>query len=76
MLFPVIAWYDIIGVPLYAEKGMLLFPVIAWYDIITYHYQAYIRQLLFPVIAWYDIIFYCEHPNHECCCSRLSLGMI
>ena len=34
MLFPVIAWYDIIQDELAFVMGVLLFPVIAWYDII------------------------------------------
>ena len=56
LLFPVIAWYDIIiGVD---SKGLslLLFPVIAWYDIIASIAAFKELELLFPVIAWYDII--------------------
>ena len=34
LLFPVIAWYDIILGFVSIEAGALLFPVIAWYDII------------------------------------------
>ena len=34
LLFPVIAWYDIIDGKVYDYYAMLLFPVIAWYDII------------------------------------------
>ena len=34
MLFPVIAWYDIIKRFTRIVKTELLFPVIAWYDII------------------------------------------
>ena len=35
LLFPVIAWYDIISDTLPFYPLPLLFPVIAWYDIIT-----------------------------------------
>ena len=35
LLFPVIAWYDIIIRFDIAHELGLLFPVIAWYDIIT-----------------------------------------
>ena len=34
LLFPVIAWYDIIVVVGFFDIHALLFPVIAWYDII------------------------------------------
>ena len=34
LLFPVIAWYDIIPGARSSKRGKLLFPVIAWYDII------------------------------------------
>ena len=34
LLFPVIAWYDIIGGTRSTKEDGLLFPVIAWYDII------------------------------------------
>ena len=34
LLFPVIAWYDIINEETIWAFKMLLFPVIAWYDII------------------------------------------
>ena len=34
LLFPVIAWYDIISLTGYIMERKLLFPVIAWYDII------------------------------------------
>ena len=34
LLFPVIAWYDIITLIAYKIAQSLLFPVIAWYDII------------------------------------------
>ena len=34
LLFPVIAWYDIIDFRIQPQKSALLFPVIAWYDII------------------------------------------
>ena len=33
MLFPVIAWYDIIRKLKTVTSEQLLFPVIAWYDI-------------------------------------------
>ena len=33
-MFPVIAWYDIIGYAQLTPDDQLLFPVIAWYDII------------------------------------------
>ena len=33
LLFPVIAWYDIIGGHIFVDTPLLLFPVIAWYDI-------------------------------------------
>ena len=36
LLFPVIAWYDIILLPRSQLLYGLLFPVIAWYDIIDY----------------------------------------
>ena len=36
LLFPVIAWYDIINNTMDKVSGLLLFPVIAWYDIIDY----------------------------------------
>ena len=35
LLFPVIAWYDIISAIQKACGDKLLFPVIAWYDIIS-----------------------------------------
>ena len=35
LLFPVIAWYDIINQFLFIQSVALLFPVIAWYDIIN-----------------------------------------
>ena len=34
LLFPVIAWYDIIQKYGLVQRVLLLFPVIAWYDII------------------------------------------
>ena len=34
LLFPVIAWYDIMGYSIGEQLERLLFPVIAWYDII------------------------------------------
>ena len=34
LLFPVIAWYDIIVWQMLLAAALLLFPVIAWYDII------------------------------------------
>ena len=76
LLFPVIAWYDIIhGYELNALVW-LLFPVIAWYDIINKEPISAIKWLLFPVIAWYDIIKGKRDIINERCCSRLSLGMI
>ena len=56
LLFPVIAWYDIIRCPLPRFPFRLLFPVIAWYDIIVLLFILCLALLLFPVIAWYDII--------------------
>ena len=56
LLFPVIAWYDIILDERTALTDRLLFPVIAWYDIINGNYDLFWNVLLFPVIAWYDII--------------------
>ena len=37
LLFPVIAWYDIIILRMKKYPRLLLFPVIAWYDIIKAH---------------------------------------
>ena len=53
LLFPVIAWYDIIKThdEVVAEK--LLFPVIAWYDII-YIYLYII--LMFVVVPSYRLV--------------------
>ena len=76
LLFPVIAWYDIISVHTKGKKRKLLFPVIAWYDIIIQQEPYDWDKLLFPVIAWYDIISRVELENRQSCCSRLSLGMI
>ena len=56
LLFPVIAWYDIISLLLLEVGNVLLFPVIAWYDIIFKMLPDEDTELLFPVIAWYDII--------------------
>ncbi len=56
LLFPVIAWYDIIGFINRKCLHSLLFPVIAWYDIMGENGQSAHGMLLFPVIAWYDII--------------------
>ena len=76
LLFPVIAWYDIIGFPYADIMSGLLFPVIAWYDIIEIlgHYD--VEMLLFPVIAWYDIMLKAAGYTTYSCCSQLSLGMI
>ena len=76
LLFPVIAWYDIISKEHTDIDNMLLFPVIAWYDIIIAPLDLLPYPLLFPVIAWYDIITYTEDDSDIGCCSRLSLGMI
>ena len=76
LLFPVIAWYDIITVPHNTARRLLLFPVIAWYDIITLFINLKIRLLLFPVIAWYDIIIRHSTLTANRCCSQLSLSMI
>ena len=76
LLFPVIAWYDIIIYGSTDRTDMLLFPVIAWYDIIVGKDFIRIALLLFPVIAWYDIIDYIILRCCGCCCSQLSLGMI
>ena len=76
LLFPVIAWYDIIGGKSQCMLSVLLFPVIAWYDIIKLPLQKVGVPLLFPVIAWYDIIAGSVLHRRVCCCSRLSLGMI
>ena len=76
LLFPVIAWYDIISLLLLEVGNVLLFPVIAWYDIIEIIQFPEKRRLLFPVIAWYDIIIHDLLLQHTGCCSRLSLGMI
>ena len=75
-MFPVIAWYDIILRITAVINLMLLFPVIAWYDIIGYFDEVIGTWLLFPVIAWYDIISEKCRGCEDCCCSRLSLGMI
>ena len=56
LLFPVIAWYDIIPSDRLLQNTGLLFPVIAWYDIIEISTVFFSCVLLFPVIAWYDII--------------------
>ena len=76
MLFPVIAWYDIIIVRFLLMMTLLLFPVIAWYDIIAGEADREYGRLLFPVIAWYDIILKPEGWRCTRCCSQLSLGMI
>ena len=76
LLFPVIAWYDIISLLLLEVGNVLLFPVIAWYDIICTCNRYSGEQLLFPVIAWYDIILTGVVLDAPGCCSRLSLGMI
>ena len=56
LLFPVIAWYDIIVMNHDEKVQWLLFPVIAWYDIMSKSSALNPHKLLFPVIAWYDII--------------------
>ena len=76
LLFPVIAWYDIITQQKQRVSCLLLFPVIAWYDIITSGIVESVTQLLFPVIAWYDIILARAWLLRLSCCSQLSLGMI
>ena len=76
LLFPVIAWYDIIIPCMKSWNVWLLFPVIAWYDIISLHHVGASSLLLFPVIAWYDIITVRNGRVRMSCCSQLSLGMI
>ena len=76
LLFPVIAWYDIIKPYGAVNMDTLLFPVIAWYDIIFSFCVRPSFLLLFPVIAWYDIILHNWRSDREGCCSQLSLGMI
>ena len=76
MLFPVIAWYDIILTAEQIRDEGLLFPVIAWYDIIINVSTSFSGMLLFPVIAWYDIILRRAWRAFTSCCSQLSLGMI
>ena len=76
LLFPVIAWYDIIKILCPGLRERLLFPVIAWYDIILQVLRLSLPMLLFPVIAWYDIICMELRGTKNRCCSQLSLGMI
>ena len=76
LLFPVIAWYDIIYPMNSTALSELLFPVIAWYDIMCRGDFLVLESLLFPVIAWYDIIGVYFNQHHIRCCSQLSLGMI
>ena len=56
LLFPVIAWYDIMEPCVVDVRVLLLFPVIAWYDIMDPDVRVTAGELLFPVIAWYDIM--------------------
>ena len=56
LLFPVIAWYDIMQQRKPCHHLTLLFPVIAWYDIMDPDVRVTAGELLFPVIAWYDIM--------------------
>ena len=71
LLFPVIAWYDIIRSIYLRTTDKLLFPVIAWYDIIGIANPNVISVLLFPVIAWYDII-----GNEKSPCLYMFTGIL